>query len=310
METGQIPAPPPRSARMARWAKHHWPTTIAGGCGLALLLWAVALVSTSRNIEWAIVRKYLFAGEILKGLAVTLELTIVAMLVGTLIAVVLAAMGQSTSIALRVISGLYIWFYRGTPLLVQLIFWYNIALFVPDLRLGSFEVQTNEVVTPLTAALLGLSLNVAAYMAEIIRGGILAIDRGQTEAALALGYTSRQALFRVVLPQTVRVIMPPSANLAIDLLKATAIVSVIGTGDLLTKAQSISAVNFRVIELLIVASSWYLIVVSVATILQNRLERSLGRSLGSAGGGRLRLLAGRKRGNVVTETPAQDLRHS
>ncbi len=252
---------------------------MVGLLAVVAVAFGLYLLVTSPNVDWHIVRHYFTEKTILRGVGVTLELTVVSMAAGTALAVVLAAMRGSVSLAMRTVSGAYIWFFRGTPLLVQLIFWYNIALFVPKIQIGASTLETNKLVTPLVAALLALSLNVAAYMAEIIRGGILAIDRGQTEASLALGYTSRQNLFRIVLPQTIRVIVPPTSNLAIDLLKATALVSVIGTGDLLTKAQAIYAVNFRVIELLIVASGWYLIVVTLATIGQGALERRLARSV-------------------------------
>jgi polar amino acid transport system permease protein len=259
--------------------QQHWFAVTVGALA-ALLVGALAyVVGSSQDVRWQEVARYFPSHEIIDGVWVTLMLTVLAMVFGFVLAVVLATMRLSKSGVLRAISSAYIWFFRGTPLLVQLIFWYNIALFIPQVTVGSLHVATNSLVTPLGAALLGLTLNVAAYLAEIVRAGILAIDRGQTEASLALGLTRRQALFRIVMPQAARVIVPPLANNTIDMLKATSLVSVIGTGDLLTRAQDIYSENFYVIELLMVACCWYLIMTTAATFLQNWVEKRLSRSL-------------------------------
>lgn len=273
-------APPPGRLALA-WLRlrRNGASSAVGLLALAFLAVAADAVGTSQNVRWREVIHYFPSGFILQGVGVTVELTVASMVAGICIAVVLAVMRLSKSRILRAVSGSYIWFFRGTPLLVQLIFWYNIALFVPRLSFAGSSISTNSLITPLAAALLGLSLNVAAYQAEIVRAGILAIDRGQSEAALALGMTHRQGLFRVVMPQAARVMVPPTANMTIDMLKATSLVSVIGTGDLLTRAQDIYAQNFYVIELLIVACTWYLVMTTVATFLQGLLERRLGRSV-------------------------------
>lgn len=163
-------------------------------------------------------------------------------------------------------------------MLVQIIFWFNIQLFIPSIDLGFYQFDTNVIVTAFVAALLALSLNEAAYMAEIIRGGLLAIDDGQSEAAKALGYTPAQAMIRIIFPQALRVIIPPIGNQTISMLKTTSLVSVVAAQDLLTRAQNIYARNFLIIELLIVASLWYLIMTTVASGFQYLVEQRVGRS--------------------------------
>ncbi len=179
-------------------------------------------------------------------------------------------------------ASLYIWFFRGTPLLVQIIFWFNIQLFIPSIDIGSIHFDTNSIITAFVAALLALSLNEAAYMAEIMRGGLMAVDSGQQEAAKALGYTPTQAMLRIIFPQALRVIIPPIGNQTISMLKTTSLVSVVAAQDLLTRAQNIYAKNFLIIELLIVASIWYLVMTTVASSLQYMIERRLGRSTSDA----------------------------
>jgi polar amino acid transport system permease protein len=187
-------------------------------------------------------------------------------------------MRLSPNPVLKGFSGLYIWFFRGTPLLVQIIFWFNIQLFIPSIDIGPIHFDTNDIVTAFVAALLALSLNEAAYMAEIMRGGLMAVDSGQAEAAKALGYTPLQSMLRIIFPQALRVIIPPIGNQTISMLKTTSLVSVVAAQDLLTRAQNIYARNFLIIELLIVASIWYLVMTTVASGIQYLIERRLGRS--------------------------------
>jgi polar amino acid transport system permease protein len=169
------------------------------------------------------------------------------------------------------------------PLIVQIFLWFNIALFVPEIGFGSWSVSVNKVITPAIAGFLALGLHEAANMSEIIRSGLQAVDRGQREAAAALGLRPLQVLRTVVLPQAVRLIVPPTGNQAIGMLKASAIVSVIGMQDLLTQAQHIYSRNFLVIELLCVASLWYLAITTVATFGQHKLEQHLALKDRSAG---------------------------
>ena len=169
---------------------------------------------------------------------------------------------------------MYLWFFRSTPLLVQLLFWYNLSALFPVLGIpGLFTVDTNNVITPLTAAVVGLSLNEGAYMAEIIRAGLMSVDPAQRETAEAFGMRKSLILFRVLLPQAMRAIVPPTGNLVISMIKATAMVSIIAMDDLLYSVQAIYNQNFQIISLLIVAVLWYLVITSVLTFIQSRIER-------------------------------------
>jgi len=249
---------------------------IAGAMVCLLGLALLAHIVTNPNLHWDTVGAYLFDRSVLDGVVMTLELTILSMVVGIALGILLAVMILSRFAVTSALASFYIWLFRGTPLLVQLIFWFNIALLFPTIGIGPWEVSVNAVVTPLVAALLGLGLNEAAYMAEIIRAGIRSVDHGQTEAALSVGLKPTQAMRRVILPQAMTVIIPPTGNQAIGMLKNTSLVSVIAAQELLTKVQNIYARNFRVIDLLVVACCWYLAMTTVATWLQSRLERRLG----------------------------------
>ncbi|PRA81186.1 amino acid ABC transporter permease [Microbacterium sp. MYb66] len=250
---------------------------VAGTVAIILLGGLLYFFATNEQIRWDAVGRYLFGPTVLQGVWVTIQLTVLSMVIGVVLGVVLAVMRQSANGVLRWIAGLYIWFFRGTPVLVQIVFWFNIALFVPMIGVGEFQVSTNQLVTGFVAALLALSLNEAAYMAEIIRAGITSIDRGQGEAAAALGYTPLQTMTRIILPQALRVIVPPTGNETINMLKTTSLVSVVAAQDLLTRVQEISARNYLVIELLIVASIWYIAMTTVASVGQYYLERRLSR---------------------------------
>jgi polar amino acid transport system permease protein len=248
---------------------------------------AVALidsVATNPRFEWGVVGDYLFSHQILKGLVVTLELTVVAMVVGIALGVVLAVMRLSPNPLVAGSSSFYIWLFRGTPVLVQLLFWNFISALYPEITLALpfggpdlMHGDANKLITPFVAAVLGLGLNEGAYMAEIVRAGILSVDEGQSEAAHALGMTRMQTLRRIVLPQAMRVIVPPTGNETISMLKTTSLVSVIAYAELLYAAQLIYAANYKQIPLLIVASIWYLVITSVLSVGQYYLERRFGR---------------------------------
>jgi polar amino acid transport system permease protein len=251
-----------------------------------ILVVAVALgrsVVTNSRFEWGVVGEYLFDERILHGLRVTIELTAIAMGIGIVLGVLLAVMRLSPNWMVSSASSFYIWFFRGTPVLVQLLFWYNIAALYPKVGLGipfgpSFvHADANTLITPFAAAILGLGLNEGAYMAEIVRAGIISVDPGQSDAAQSLGMTRLQTMRRIVLPQAMRVIIPPTGNETISMLKTTSLVSVIAVGDLLYGAQIIYSVNFKTIPLLIVASVWYLVCTSVLYVGQYYLERYYGR---------------------------------
>lgn len=239
---------------------------------------------TNPNFGWDVVGEYFTSVRILDGLLKTLQLTVIAMVLGIVLGVALAVMRMSTNPALSGTSWLYIWFFRGTPIFVQLLFWGYISALYPVISLGipfgpSFvEMETNVLITPVVAAILGLGLNEGAYMAEIVRAGILSVDKGQTEAAQALGMKRGRILRQVVLPQAMRVIIPPTGNNTISMLKTTSLVSVLAFPELLYAAQLIYSDNFETIPLLITASIWYIIVTSVLTVGQYHIERHYSRS--------------------------------
>jgi polar amino acid transport system permease protein len=251
-----------------------------------VLVLAVAVgrsVATNPNFQWGVVGGYLFDGRILHGLRVTIELTVIAMAIGILLGVLLAIMRLSPNWLVSSASSFYIWFFRGTPVLVQLLFWYNIAALYPKIGLGipfgpSFiHANANTLITPFTAAILGLGLNEGAYMAEIVRAGIISVDPGQADAAQSLGMTRLQTMRRIVLPQAMRVIIPPTGNETISMLKTSSLASVIVVTELLYASQLIYSVNFKTIPLLIVASFWYIVCTSVLYVGQYYLERYYGR---------------------------------
>jgi polar amino acid transport system permease protein len=232
------------------------------------------------RFQWGEVGHYLFAGSIFRGIAVTLELTAIAMAAGIIIGVILAVMRLSPNRLLSGSAWIYIWFFRGTPVLVQLTFWYvGISYLYPHLTFGipfgpAFTtVNANVLVTSFVAGALGLALNEGAYMAEIVRAGIISVDEGQTEAAQSIGMGRIQTMRRIVLPQAMRVIIPPTGNETISMLKTTSLVIVIAGADLFAASQNISNANYEVVPLLVVASLWYLFFTSVLTVGQFYIER-------------------------------------
>lgn len=251
-----------------------WVSAVAVGAVVAVLAWSVG---TNDNIQWPIVGNHLLDSSILRGLLVTLELTVLAMILGIVLGVVLAVMRLSDNVVLRTVSWAYLWLFRGTPVLVQIVLWFNLGLIFPTIGFGPLSVETNDLISPFAAALLALALNEGAYMAEIVRGGIASVDHGQSEAAHALGLTRGQTMRRIVLPQAMRVIVPPTGNEVVTMLKTTSLVAVIGAQDLFTRAQSIGSKDFTTFEMLLVASFWYLILTSVFTYAQSHLERRFAR---------------------------------
>ncbi|MEV7781893.1 amino acid ABC transporter permease [Kitasatospora sp. NPDC088351] len=245
-----------------------------------IAVWLAYTVIVNPNLHWDIIAEYQFDSVILEGLWVTVQLTLISQLVGIVIGVVAAVMQLSDSPVLRMTAGAYTWFFRGTPLLVQLIFWFNLALLFPEISIGIpfdgpklVSWQSNTLITGFVAALLGLSINEGAYMSEIVRAGIQSVDPGQREAAAALGMSNPKILFRVVLPQAMRVIIPPFGNQFISMLKTTSLVSVIAGADLMTVSQHLYLANFEVIALLVVASIWYLVLTTIASVAQHAVER-------------------------------------
>lgn len=259
-------------------ARHPWQWVAAA---LVLFLAALVLrsVMTNPNFGWDVVAAYIRDFSIGQGLLVTLELTVISMVIGILLGVLLAVMRLSSNVVVKSAAGFYIYFFRGTPVLVQLLFWFNLAALYPVITLGipGLALDANALISPLTAAILGLGLNQAAYMSEIVRAGIISVDSGQTEAAEALGISKLKAMWRIVLPQAMKVIIPPTGNETIGMLKTTSLVSVISVPDILYSSQIIYARNFETIPLLIVASLWYLLATTVLSIGQYYLERRFAR---------------------------------
>ena len=253
----------------------------AAGTGLAWVCWQLV---TNKGFEWPVVGRYLLNPQVLRGVAMTMELTAVVMLVGTVIGVALALMRLSGGRLLPACAYAYTWFFRGTPVLVQLVFWYNLAALFPVLSLGVpfggpklLEVSSTAAISSFLAAVLGLGLNEAAYMGEIVRAGLLSVDRGQTEAARALGYRPAQVLGAVVLPQAMRAIVPPAGTQVLGMRKYTSLARVVALSELMNSVETIYSRTFETIPLLIVAALWYLLLVSVLSVLQFFIERHYGR---------------------------------
>ncbi|TDD18316.1 amino acid ABC transporter permease [Nonomuraea diastatica] len=268
------PVPVARTLHWGRWA--------GAAAALAVAGWLAYLVVVNPRLDWSKVVEYLADDRILAGVWVTIEISVVATALGLVLGVLIAIMRLSYNPVLRGLAGGYIWFFRGTPVLVQLIFWYNLAYLFPELVLKipftmiGLKWDTNEVMTGFTSAMLGLGLNLAAYFAETVRAGIQAVDKGQTEAAYALGMTPAKRMRVIVLPQALRIIIPPTGNEFISMLKTTSLVYVVAGHDLMTNASQIYKANNLIMELLIVASLWYMLMTAVATFLQGRLERRFG----------------------------------
>ena len=230
------------------------------------------------QIEWAYVGRFLTVPAILGGAWNTVVMSVLAMALGIVLGVGAAVMRMSANPVLRGVALGYAWLFRGTPVILQLLLWFNLALVFPTLGLpGLWSARTVDVMTPFVAALLGLGINQGAYTSEVVRAGILSVDAGQHEAAQAIGMTRLRALRRIVLPQAMRVIIPPLGNEFIGMVKLTSLASVIQYSEVLHNAQNIYYANSRVIELLIVAGLWYLLIVSVLTPLQALLERRFAR---------------------------------
>lgn len=240
-------------------------------------IFAVAFhsVITNPRFGWDTVATYIRDVSIVNGIVVTLVLTAVCMVIGIVLGLVVAVMRLSPNPVVRTAAFGYVTFFRGTPVLVQLLFWYNLAALYPTISFGipGVNLDANQLITPMFAAVLGLGLNQGAYMSEIVRAGILSVDHGQGEAAGALGINRFHTMRRIILPQAMKVIIPPTGNETIGMLKTTALVSVISVPELLYSSQIIYARTFETVPLLIVASLWYIVVTSVLSVGQYYLER-------------------------------------
>jgi len=244
------------------------------------LVWVAYQLVTNKGFQWDIVGKYMFDRTVLRGISMTIQLTVLVMLIGVVVGIVIALMRMSRDPFLNFCAHGFVWFFRGTPVLVQLVFWYNLAALFPQLQLGIpfdgpkiAEISATVAISSFTAALLGLGLNEAAYMAEIIRAGLLSVDAGQTEASKALGHRPWQTFRVIVLPQAMKAIVPPTGNQLISALKFTSIASVVALHELMHSVETIYSRTFETMPLLIVAALWYLIMVSILSVVQYFIER-------------------------------------
>ena len=257
-----------------------------------LVLWvgAAAINSVANNprFGWGVVGHYMFDPRVLHGVRITIELTVVSMVMGVVGGVALAVMRMSPNPLVSSVSWLYIWFFRGTPLLVQIFFWYFAGALFPSFAIGIpfgpafFHISANSALKPFVVCVLALGLNEAAYMAEIVRAGVISVGEGQTQAASSLGMGRLMAIRRIVLPQAMRVIIPPTGNEAISMLKNTSLVSVIAYTELFYTVQLIYAANYKTIPLLIVSCFWYLLMTSVMYVGQYFVERRFERGVSRA----------------------------
>ena len=260
--------------------------------GVAVIAVLVAMLVhsflTNPNFQWDVVGQYLFSEPVLRGLRNTLILTALSMVIGIVGGVLLAVMRLSPNPVLAGAAAVYVWLFRGTPLITQLIFWNFLAALYPRLGLGIpfgptfVSVDTNAVISVFAASLLGLGLNEAAYMAEIVRGGIQSVDPGQSEAAGALGLSRTQTLRRIVLPQAMRVIVPPTGNETIAMVKDTSLLIALPvTAELFYQLQAIGSRTYQTFPTAVAAVLWYLIICSVLMVIQARVEKYFGRGFGS-----------------------------
>ena len=264
---------------------------VAGILAVGLLLNFVYAVVSADSIQHDLVVKYLFDPRILQGAGMTVLVTIICMSIGAILATLLAVMKLSANPLLRWLATGFIEFFRGTPLLLQIVFWGYLGIIFPELFLGIpftdiifISGETSDIIPALVAGVIALSLNEAAYSAEIVRAGILAVDQGQTEAAKSLGMSSRYTMRRIVLPQAMRVIIPPMGNEFIGMLKNTSLLQVIAVAELYTQASAISSANLAQIELLIVSGFWYLLMTPILGFPQRSLEKKFGRGFEAVGG--------------------------
>ncbi|MGW0840889.1 amino acid ABC transporter permease [Streptomyces sp. NPDC002787] len=247
---------------------------VSAAIALALLGAIVYAFAQAKKINWGAVPDYFFDDRIIEGVLNTLLLTVLSMVIGIVGGILLAVMRLSKNPVTSSVAWFYIWFFRGTPVLVQLFVWFNLGLVFEYINLGPiYKDYWSSFMTPLLTALLGLGLNEAAYMAEICRAGLLSVDEGQTEASHALGMSQAKTLRRIVIPQAMRVIVPPTGNEVINMLKTTSLVSTVQYVDLLKAAQDIGQGAGSIVEMLFLAAAWYLILTSVFSVGQYYLER-------------------------------------
>ncbi|MGY0069708.1 amino acid ABC transporter permease [Streptomyces sp. QTS137] len=271
--TGPAGTPPAGPEAIKAIPVRHYGRYVTGVITLALLGTVVYAFSQGR-INWNAIPDYFFDDRVLSGVGKTLLMTVLAMTMGIVGGIVLAVMRLSKNPVTSAIAWFYIWFFRGTPVLVQLVVWFNLGLVFEYISLGPvYRDEWSDFMTPFLTALLGLGLNEAAYMAEICRAGLLSVDEGQTEASHALGMSHTKTLRRIVVPQAMRVIVPPTGNEVINMLKTTSLVSIVQYSELFRVAQDIGQTSGAPAEMLFLAAAWYLLLTSVFSVGQYYLER-------------------------------------
>ncbi|WP_314218801.1 amino acid ABC transporter permease [Streptomyces zaehneri] len=270
---GPADTPPAGPQAIKAIPVRHYGRYVSAVVALALFAGIVYAFAQGR-INWGAIPDYFFNDRILSGVGKTLLLTVLCMLIGVVGGILLAVMRLSKNPVTSSIAWFYIWFFRGTPVLVQLIVWFNLGLVFEYINLGPiYKNEWSDFMTPFLTALLGLGLNEAAYMAEICRAGLLSVDEGQTEASHALGMSHAKTLRRIVVPQAMRVIVPPTGNEVINMLKTTSLVSVVQYSELLRVAQDIGQTSGAPAEMLFLAAAWYLVLTSIFSVGQYYLER-------------------------------------
>ncbi|WP_449651422.1 amino acid ABC transporter permease [Tessaracoccus sp.] len=270
---------------------------------------------TNPNYHWDVVGTYLFDARIVAGVGWTLLLTVGSMLVGIVLAVLAAIMRQGTNPILRGVATAYIWFFRGTPIYTQLVFWGLLSVLYPTLSIGIpfgpefVTFETSVVFNAAVAALLGLGLNEGAYLAEIVRGGLNSVDKGQAEAATALGMKRSTTLWRITIPQAMRVIVPPTGNETISMLKTTSLVLAVPfTLELTFVTNALGNQKFLPVPLLIVAAIYYLVITSILMVGQHYVEAYYGRGFddSDASGGARKGMSRRQQAILAAGTVRQD----
>ncbi len=272
-EQGAALAPHIPNRHIARWV-------VAALLVLVLLGWLQGL-AFNQALDWPTIGQYFLDYDVLAGLGRTLLITAVSIVVAVVLGAVLATMRLSENPVLRGLSWLYVWFFRSVPLLVLLVLTFNLSLLWPTIDIGIpfgpvfLSIRTQDLINPMVAAIVTFSLQQAAYTSEVLRASIQSVPVGQREAASALGMTRTRTMMRIVFPQAFRVALPPIANDTINLLKSTSLVAFIAVPDLMYSVQQIYSANFRIVPLLIVATLWYMIVVSILSVVQFFIERAL-----------------------------------
>lgn len=291
-QTPPVESDPPRAttepeAIQAVRLRHPW-RTVSAIVLLAIVALFVVDAAMNRPVyAWNIVGVYLFDTRVLHALGYTLQLTLYSMAIALMVGIVCAVMRQSPNPVLRTVGWVYIWVFRGTPVYVQLVFWGLITVIYKSIDIGIpfthpwISISTKDLVSYFVLAVIGLALNEASYMAEIVRAGLLAVDKGQKEAATALGLNWWHTMSRITLPQAMRVIIPPTGNEFISMLKTTSLVTAVPfTLELYTRTRDIAQASYQPVPMLIVASIWYLVLTSILMVAQYYLERHFAKGAG------------------------------